>query len=87
MVTVNTRVRRVPATARRVGYAVAVNATLLYALNEWPGWQVVPVLTGDTRQVQGLLSASIIAGPWSRSAHGVHSGDLGGVSPQGPGRR
>jgi hypothetical protein len=35
---------------RRVGYAVTVvwDATLLYLINVWPGWQVVSFLTADT---------------------------------------
>ena len=37
--------------ARRVGYAVAVlvNATLLLAVNGWPGWEAVPFLTAGQR--------------------------------------
>ena len=48
--------------ARRVGYVVSVvvNAALLVAVNGWPGWEVLPFLTADTRQVLGLVNASIL---------------------------
>lgn len=50
--------------ARRFGYviAVVVNGVLLLAVNVWPGWETVPFLTSDTRQVLGLVNASIV---WS----------------------
>lgn len=52
------------ATARRVGYALAVliNGLLLSGVNVWPGWRVLPFLTEDTRQVLGLVNLSLIAG-------------------------
>ena len=60
-----TAVRRRPsATARRTGYliSVAVNAALLYLVNERPGWEAVPFLTAQTPQVLDLVNASMIAG-------------------------
>lgn len=47
---------------RRFGYVVAilVNAVMLYAVNVWPGWEEVPVLTTDTEQVIGWVTASIV---------------------------
>jgi hypothetical protein len=47
---------------RRVGYVVAVlvNATVLYAVNVWPGWQGLPFLTEDMSLVLGLVNASIV---------------------------
>lgn len=57
--------RRTPgATARRVGYALAVvvNGLLLYGVNVWPGWRVLPFLTEDTVRVLGLVNLSLIAG-------------------------
>lgn len=47
--------------ARRVGYVVAVlvNAAMLYAVNRWPGWEVLPFLTADMVLVVGLVNASI----------------------------
>ena len=39
-----------------------VNALLLYGINIWPGWQVLPFLTADTARVLDLVSASLIAG-------------------------
>jgi hypothetical protein len=43
--------RRPSVATRRVGYVVAAvgEATLLYLVNVWPGWQAVPFLTADTR--------------------------------------
>lgn len=50
--------------SRRVGYAVAVaiNGVLLYLVNVWPGWQIIPFLTQDFRDVLGLVNASLVAG-------------------------
>lgn len=50
--------------SRRAGYVVAagVNALMLYLINIWPGWQVLPFLTGETPQVLGLVNASIAVG-------------------------
>jgi hypothetical protein len=47
---------RHPSPVPAVGYAVTVvcDATLLYLVNVWPGWQVVSFPTDDTRQVLGL---------------------------------
>lgn len=61
--TVSTK-RRPSAAARRTGYAIAalVNAALLYLVNVWPGWDVVPFLDEDTTQVLGWVNASIVAG-------------------------
>lgn len=58
-------VPRRPATpGRRLGYAIAlvINALLLYAVNVWPGWQVVPFLTDETRDVLDLVNLSLIVG-------------------------
>lgn len=56
------RATRPSVAARRFGYgvAVAVNVVFLYLLNVWPGWEVVPFLTPDTRLVLGLVNASIV---------------------------
>lgn len=50
------------ATTERVGYAVAVllNAAVLFAVNVWPGWDIVPFLTDDFTQVLGLLNVSLV---------------------------
>jgi predicted membrane protein len=42
--------------------AVLVNAAILYGVNVWPGWRVVPILTGDFPLVLGLVNASIVVG-------------------------
>ncbi|BCW76733.1 hypothetical protein NicSoilB11_30580 [Arthrobacter sp. NicSoilB11] len=39
-----------------------VNALLLYGINMWPGWQVLPFLTADMSRVLDLINASLIAG-------------------------
>ncbi|TQJ33513.1 hypothetical protein [Arthrobacter sp. SLBN-122] len=39
-----------------------VNALLLYGINIWPGWQVLPFLTADMARVLDLINASLIAG-------------------------
>jgi hypothetical protein len=49
---------------RRWGYvvAIAVNAAMLYAVNVWPSWHVVPMLTAGTRQVLAPIDASLVVG-------------------------
>jgi hypothetical protein len=44
-------------TAGRLGYAlaIAINAALLFAMNVWPGWGILPFLTEDFVQVLGLV--------------------------------
>ena len=51
--------------ARRFGYVVSIvlNAVMLWAINVWPGWDVVPFLTDDTVDVLDVLdvvNASIV---------------------------
>ena len=43
-----------------IGSAV-VNALLLYGINIWPGWQIVPFLTADMPRALDLINASLIA--------------------------
>lgn len=56
--------RRPPAVARRFGYlvAVVVTAAMYYLVNAWPGWEELPFLTGDTRDVLGLVNVSLLIG-------------------------
>ncbi len=56
--------RRRSGATRRVGYVLAAlcDATLLYLVNVWPGWQAVSFLTEDTRQVLGLVNLSLAVG-------------------------
>jgi hypothetical protein len=56
--------RKTSSASRRVGYAfaIAINGVLLYLVNVWPGWQIIPFLTADFREVLGLVNASLIAG-------------------------
>ncbi len=50
--------------ARRAGYLIAAlcGLVLLYLANVWPGWQIVPFLTGDTARVLGLFNVSLVIG-------------------------
>jgi hypothetical protein len=50
--------------ARRFGFAVAafVDLLLLFLGNIWPGWQVLPFLTGATVQVLPWINASLAVG-------------------------
>ncbi|HSR43928.1 MAG TPA: hypothetical protein VLT15_01695 [Acidimicrobiia bacterium] len=54
--------RRPTAVARRFGYliAIAVNAVLLYAVNNLLGWDVVPFLTDDLELAIPLINLSLI---------------------------
>jgi hypothetical protein len=56
-----TRNRQPPAVAHRFGYLAAVvcGVVMLYLVNVWPGWQVVPFLTADVSKVLGLLNFSL----------------------------
>ncbi|MEW1952326.1 hypothetical protein [Terrabacter sp. NPDC080008] len=51
-----------PTRGRRAGYAgsVVVNLIILWLINGWPGWQVVPFLTASTVLVVGAVNASIV---------------------------
>ena len=44
-----------------VGSAL-VNAAMLWGINIWPGWQVLPFLTSDMTHVLGIINASLTAG-------------------------
>ena len=44
-----------------IGSAI-VNALLLYGINVWPGWRVLPFLTADMPRALDLINASLIAG-------------------------
>ncbi|MGY2003695.1 hypothetical protein [Blastococcus sp. SYSU DS1024] len=39
-----------------------VNGVLLLAIHAWPGWEVVPFLTGETPQVLGVIDAALVVG-------------------------
>ena len=56
--------RRLTSAGHRFGYAVAIviNVLLLYAINVWPGWQAVPFLAGEAREVVDLVDVSLIVG-------------------------
>ena len=58
-----TMTQRPTAAARRLGYGVGavVNVALLYAVNIWPGWEVLPFLTAGTASVLVLVNLSIIS--------------------------
>ena len=52
------------AAARRFGYflAILINGAILYVINVWPTWHVVPWLTLATSEVVPWVNASIIVG-------------------------
>jgi hypothetical protein len=56
--------RRPSLASRRVGYVIAgaINVALLYLVNVWPGWSVVPFLTDGMTQVLGIVNVSLVAG-------------------------
>ena|SRR5437773_2709641 len=58
---IDTQNRRPSAVARRFGHLVAIGCgvAMLYLVNVWPGWQVVPFLSDDFPKVLGLLNFSI----------------------------
>jgi hypothetical protein len=63
-VTITAPARRPPVAARRAGYLIAagIHVVLLYLMNVSPGWEAVPFLTGDARQVLALVNVSLVAG-------------------------
>jgi hypothetical protein len=50
--------------SRRLGYVVAivVDLALVFLVNVWPGWQVIPFLTPDTTFVIPIVNVSLVAG-------------------------
>ena len=50
--------------SRRLGYLIAavINGAMLYAVNVWPGWEVLPFLTEETPLILDLVNLSLIAG-------------------------
>ena len=59
---VGSRKKPPSAATRRSGYVgtIVFDALFLFALNRWPGWDVLPFLTSDMDQVIGLLNLSIV---------------------------
>ncbi|MGY1666735.1 hypothetical protein [Geodermatophilus sp. SYSU D00696] len=56
---------RPPSTAGRRSAAVAAvlaNGVLLLLVHVWPGWEVVPFLTGETTRVLPYVDAALVAG-------------------------
>ena len=68
---------------RRTGYVAGglANAALLWLIHVWPGWDVLPFLTGDMTQVLGWIDASLIAGIAVSAVHLVR--DPGWLTPAG----
>jgi len=66
--------RRPAPGVRRAGYVVAVliQAALLFAINKWPGWDVVPFLDAEFPRVLGLVNASVVAGLVANLVYLVH---------------
>lgn len=72
--TTTTATRRPSIAARRAGYVIAtlVNVALLVAINAWPGWQSVPILTDETTEVLGLVNLSLAAGIATNVVYAMH---------------
>jgi hypothetical protein len=70
MTTTQTRTRPTQA-SRRAGYVIGVlvNLAMLYAIQVWPGWQVLPFLTAETTLVLGLVSASLLVNIAANAAY------------------
>lgn len=62
MTSATTTTERPSVAARRAGYVIAVliNAAMLFGINIWPGWDVLPFLTDDFTQVLAWVNASIV---------------------------
>ena len=63
MASTTTPTKRSPSVAtRRAGYVISVlvNAALLFGVNVWPGWDVLPFLTNDFTQVLAWVNASLV---------------------------
>ncbi len=60
---VASRARPRSTAARRSGYVgtILVNVALLFLINRWPGWAVLPFLTPDMWLVLPWINASLIA--------------------------
>jgi hypothetical protein len=60
--------------ARRFGYLVAVgiNAAMLWFINIWPGWWVLPFLTRDVELVIGWMNVSILVGIGANLVYAVN---------------
>jgi hypothetical protein len=59
---VTTQARRPSTGSRRAGYAasIVVNVVMLWLVNGWPGWDVLPFLTADFQDVLWLVNASMV---------------------------
>ena len=62
--TLHAHAQRPSVASRRAGYLIGavVNALLLGAVNQWPGWHALAFLTDDTTVVLGWVNASILTG-------------------------
>jgi hypothetical protein len=61
--TMPTKVKKQPSVAaRRTGYvfSIVINAALIFGINVWPGWDVLPFLSGEFGTLVGLINASIL---------------------------
>ncbi|MGV9709434.1 hypothetical protein ACWDTI_02045 [Gordonia sp. NPDC003424] len=82
---------RRPRAQRRSGYVgtIVVDALLLFGINQWPGWDVLPFLTPDMTEVLPWINASLVAGivtsavwlvvdpPWLRALGTVVTASIG----------
>jgi hypothetical protein len=61
--TVAPKTRKQPSVAaRRTGYVfgIVINAALLFGINVWPGWDILPFLSQDFSTLLGLINASLV---------------------------
>lgn len=48
--------------SRRTGYvfSILINAAMLFGINVWPGWDILPFLAPDFTKVLALINASLV---------------------------
>jgi hypothetical protein len=87
--TLRTRAPRPSVATRKAGYGIgaAVNALLLGAVNQWPGWDAVPFLTQDTTFVLGWVNASIVVALAANLLYAVADPPRRGSRPSATGSR
>ncbi len=71
--TVTAQTRRPSLPARRAGYLVGavVTAVGLVLVNVWPGWEVLPFLTGETAELVGWVNLAMVVGTVANLTYAV----------------
>jgi len=72
--TTSEKTRRPSLRVRRTGYLAGalINGVLLIAVNGFPGWDVVPFLTTDTRLVVGVVDLALVTGLLTNVAYALY---------------